>query len=133
MNTFQKIDHVGIAVSNLNQALKIYQQLGLVCQHRDTVVEQKVNIATLLVGESNLELLEPTEENSSVSKFLNSRGEGIHHLAFQVENIEGKLAELKEAGFLLIDETPRVGAGGAKVAFLHPRGIFGTPIELVQR
>lgn len=133
MHGFLKIDHVGIAVNNLDQALETYERLGFTCNHKETVIEQKVYTATLAVGESNLELLEPTEENSSIGKFLNSRGAGVHHLAFQVKNIETKLAELKEAGFRLIDEVPRRGAGGAKVAFLHPQGTIGTLIELVER
>lgn len=97
------------------------------------VAEQKVTTATLPIGETILELLEPTEENSPVGKFLASRGAGTHHLAFQVEDIEAKLRELKELGFRLIDEKPRSGAGGAKVAFLHPQGTLGTLIELVER
>lgn len=133
MSGFLKLDHIGIAVEDLEQALKMYKSLGIVCKHTEMVAEQKVTTATLPIGETILELLEPTEENSPVGKFLASRGAGVHHLAFQVENIEAKLLELKELGFRLIDENPRSGAGGAKVAFLHPQGTLGTLIELVER
>ncbi|MHB1651916.1 MAG: methylmalonyl-CoA epimerase [Desulfitobacteriaceae bacterium] len=133
MSGFLKLDHIGIAVENLEQALKTYESLGLVCKHTERVAEQKVTTATLPIGETVLELLEPTEENSPVGKFLASRGAGAHHLAFQVEDIEAKLRELKELGFRLIDEKPRSGAGGSKVAFLHPQGTLGTLIELVER
>ncbi|OLN33234.1 methylmalonyl-CoA epimerase [Desulfosporosinus metallidurans] len=128
-----KLDHLGIAVANLDEAIRVYKTLGLSCSQVETVLEQKVRTATLPLGETNLELLEPTEANSPIGKFLATRGGGIHHLALQVENIEEKLLELKSLGLRLIDETPRIGLGGSHVAFIHPQSIFNTLIELVQR
>ncbi|GAB6155119.1 methylmalonyl-CoA epimerase [Desulfosporosinus burensis] len=128
-----KLDHLGIAVANLAEAIKVYEALGLSCSHIETVQEQKVKTATLPLGETNLELLEPTEANSPIGNFLASKGAGLHHVALQVDNIEEKIQELKSSGFRLIDETPRIGLGGSKVAFIHPKSTFSTLIELVQR
>ena len=128
-----KLDHLGIAVANLDEAIRVYEALGLTCSQVETVLEQKVRTATLPLGETNLELLEPTEANSPIGKFLATRGGGIHHLALQVDNIEEKLLELKSLGLRLIDETPRIGVGGSQVAFIHPQSTFNTLIELVQR
>ncbi len=128
-----KLDHLGIAVESLTEGLKLYKALGLSCTHVETVVEQKVNTATLPLGETNLELLEPTEADSPIGKFLTAKGGGLHHIALQVEDIEGKLLELKSQGIRLIDVTPRLGVGGSRVAFLHPKSTFGTLIELVER
>ena len=128
-----KVDHIGLAVSNLEEALALYSRLGFASGHQEIVPEQKVRTAALAIGESNLELLEPMGEDSPVGKFIASRGQGVHHLAFQVDNIEEKLQELQVAGFRLIDRKPRLGAGGARVAFLHPQGTLGTLIELVER
>ena len=133
MNLQLKLDHLGIAVENLDEAIKVYESLGLSCSHIETVLEQKVRTATLPLGDTNLELLEPTEANSPIGKFLATRGGGIHHLALQVDNIEEKLLELKNLGLRLIDQTPRIGLGGSKVAFIHPQSTFNTLIELVQR
>ncbi len=128
-----KMDHIGIAVANLEEALAIYSRLGFASGQQEIVPAQKVRTAALAIGESNLELLEPMEEDSPVGKFIASRGQGVHHLAFRVDNIEEKLQELHVAGFRLIDRKPRLGAGGARVAFLHPQGTLGTLIELVER
>ncbi|GAB6154428.1 methylmalonyl-CoA epimerase [Desulfosporosinus burensis] len=128
-----KLDHLGIAVANLDEAIRVYVTLGLSCSHLETIPEQKVRTATLPLGETNLELLEPTEANSPIGNFLATRGGGIHHLALQVDNLEEILLELKSSGFRLIDETPRIGLGGSKVAFIHPKSTFNTLIELVQR
>ncbi len=128
-----KLDHLGIAVANLDEAIRVYETLGLSCSQVETVPEQKVRTATFPLGETNLELLEPTEANSPIGKFLATRGGGIHHLALQVDNIEEKLLELKSLGLRLIDETPRIGLGGSHVAFIHPQSTFNTLIELVQR
>ncbi len=128
-----KLDHLGIAVENLAEALKLYEALGLSCTHYETVVEQKVKTATLPLNETNLELLEPIEANSPIGKFLTAKGGGLHHIALQVEDIGEKLLELKNQGIRLIDETPRLGVGGSSVAFLHPKSTYGTLIELVQR
>ncbi|AET68556.1 methylmalonyl-CoA epimerase [Desulfosporosinus orientis DSM 765] len=128
-----KLDHLGIAVKNLDEAISVYLGLGLSCSQLETIPEQKVRTATLRIGDTNLELLEPMEANSPVGKFLAARGGGIHHLAFQVESIEEKLFELKNSGIRLIDKTPRIGLGGSKVAFIHPQSTFNTLIELVER
>ena len=128
-----KLDHLGIAVANLDEAIRLYETLGLSCSQVETIHEQKVRTATIPLGETNLELLEPTEANSPIGKFLATRGSGIHHLAVQVENIEEKLLDLKSLGLRLIDETPRIGLGGSQVAFIHPQSTFNTLIELVQR
>jgi len=129
---FKKIDHLGIAVSNLEEALKTYELLGFKAVGVEEVPEQKVKVAFLPVGESNLELLMPTDEKSSVARFLMNKGEGIHHLALLVENLEEKLKELKEKGFTLIDENPRIGAHGKKIAFLHPKSTKSVLIELCE-
>lgn len=133
MSQWTKIDHIGIAVADLEEALGMYSRLGFVAGHKETVPAQKVHTAALSIGESKLELLQPLEENSPVGKFIASKGQGVHHLALQVEDIEAKLRELQLAGFRLIDDKPRIGAGGARVAFLHPQGTLGTLIELVER
>ncbi len=129
----KQIDHLGIAVKNLDEGIKAYEALGFKCTHKETVAEQKVNTATLPIGEAILELLEPTESNSAVGKFLAAQGGGLHHIAIRVENIEEKLQELKNKGIRLIDETPRIGVGGSKVAFIHPKSTLGTLVELVER
>ncbi|CAA7601810.1 Methylmalonyl-CoA epimerase [Acididesulfobacillus acetoxydans] len=127
------LDHIGIAVADLEEALNLYERLGLICEGREEVPGQKVNTAVLPLGRTRLELLQPTQADSPIGKFLAQRGPGVHHLALAVEDIEGKLRELKEQGFRVIDEEPRPGAGGSRVAFLHPKGTLGTLIELVER
>ena len=118
-----KIDHIGVAVNSLEEALKLYTDvLGLKVAGIETIEEQKVKTAMIPVGESEIELLEPTSPEGAIAKYLERRGEGIHHLALRVDNIEGMLKELKAKGIPLIDEEPRVGAGGTKIAFLHPKG-----------
>ena len=118
-----KIDHIGIAVNSIEGAVKLYRDmLGLKVEEVETVEEQKVKAAMIPVGESRIELLESTDPKGVIAKYIEKRGEGIHHLALGVNNIEGMLETLKEKGFPLIDTTPRIGAGGAKVAFLHPKG-----------
>ena len=132
MSDILKLDHVGIAVKDLNGAIEVYERLGLKVAHQETVAAQKVHTATLPLGDTKLELLEPTVPDSAVGKFLAANGEGVHHLALHVDNLEEKLRELQEQGFRLIDETPRGGIGGTRVAFLHPKGTLGTLIELVE-
>ncbi len=130
----RRIDHLGIAVRSIDQALGFYRDtLGLAVDHVETVAEQKVKAAMLPVGESRLELMEPTDPTGAVGKFLETRGEGLQHVAIGVDDIEAALARAREHGARLIDETPRVGAGGALVAFIHPKSSFGVLIELVQR
>ncbi len=130
----EKIDHIGLAVANIEQNLAFWQSLLEIAEVKTEVVkDQKVKVAFLPVGESKIELLQPTEESSPVAKFLANKGEGIHHIALKVDNIEEKLAELKNKGVPLIDESPRVGAGGARIAFLHPKAANGVLIELCER
>ncbi|MCD6373455.1 MAG: methylmalonyl-CoA epimerase [Thermococcus sp.] len=129
----KKIDHIGIAVANLEEAIKVWEGLGLKVEEIEEVPDQKVKTAIIHVGESRIELLEPTAEDSPIAKFLAKRGEGIHHIALGVDNIEEHLEKLKEAGYRLIDEKPRIGAGGAKIAFVHPKAVTGVLLELCQR
>ncbi len=129
-----KISHLGIATNGIDEALKFWQDaLGLENVHTETVEDQKVRVAMLPLGETNIELLEPTAEDSPIQKFLEKRGGGIHHIAVEVENIEASLAKLKAEGMRLIDEQPRVGAEGCLVAFVHPASAGGVLMELVQK
>jgi len=128
------VDHIGIAVKSIDEALKLWEEvLGIKCTGREEVEEQKVVTAFLPLGDTEIELLEPTSPESPVSKFMEKRGEGIHHLALRVENIEAALEELKGKGIRLIDEKPRCGAGGAKIAFIHPKAAGGVLLELSER
>ncbi|WP_258360381.1 methylmalonyl-CoA epimerase [Moorella sulfitireducens (nom. illeg.)] len=130
----QRVDHIGIAVNNLAETLLFYEEiLGIKCQGTEEVAEQKVKVAFLPVGDSELELLESTDPEGPIAKFIASRGQGIQHIALQVDNIEAALAELKEKGIRLIDEKPRYGAGGAKIAFVHPKDTDGVLLELAER
>jgi len=129
-----KVDHIGIAVSNLDETLKLYTDiLGLELHGTETVAEQKVRVAFLPVGDTEIELLESTDPDGPIAKFIESKGQGIQHIAFSVTDIEAALAELKEKGVRLIDEKPRYGAGGARIAFLHPKATNGVLVELCQR
>ncbi len=128
-----KIDHIGVATNGIEEAASFYRDsLGLDVAEIEEVASQKVRAAMLPIGESRIELLEPTSEDSPISKFLARRGPGIHHIAVRVEDIRASLAELKQKGTRLIDEEPRVGAGGCLVAFIHPSSTGGVLIELVQ-
>jgi methylmalonyl-CoA/ethylmalonyl-CoA epimerase len=128
-----KINHLGIATKSIEDALNFWQDsLGLENIHTETVEDQKVRVAMLPLGESRIELLEPTSEDSPICKFLENRGPGIHHIAVEVENIEASLNALKEKGMRLIDEKPRTGAEGCLVAFIHPSSTNGVLLELVQ-
>ena len=127
-----KLDHIGIAVKSLGAA-KIYEDLGLAIEHVETVETQKVKTAFLSVGDSNLELLEPTSPDSPIAKFIEKRGEGIHHICFRVDDIEAHLANLKEKGYRLVNEAPVPGAHGCRVAFLHPAAGNGVLIELSEK
>jgi methylmalonyl-CoA/ethylmalonyl-CoA epimerase len=129
----KRIAHLGIAVKDLAPPKKLYQEnLGLKFKGEVVVETQKVRVSFLQVGESSLELLLPTAADSPVAKFLENKGEGFHHLALEVEDIEAAVAELKAAGVRLIDETPREGAHGSRVAFIHPKATFGLLVELCQ-
>jgi methylmalonyl-CoA/ethylmalonyl-CoA epimerase len=129
-----KIEHIGIAVKNNDAAKKLFGEL-LFLRHTksETVVDQKVNTTFFEVGDTDIELLEATSPDSTVAKYIEKNGEGIQHIAFLVENIEDSLVELKANGIRLIDEKPRRGAGGKKVAFLHPKSTFGVLIELCEK
>jgi methylmalonyl-CoA/ethylmalonyl-CoA epimerase len=128
-----KIDHIGIAVKSLAEAVKIYETaLGLTVNGYDQVDDQGVRIAMLNIGESRIELLEPTGPESPVGKFMNKRGEGIHHIAVTVDNIESALERLKNAGVRLVDNAPRRGAHETRIAFVHPSSTHGVLLELVE-
>jgi len=129
-----KINHLGIATKGIDEALKFWgNALGLENVHTETVEDQKVRVAMLPIGESKIELLEATAEDSPIAKFLEKRGAGIHHIAVEVENIEEVLAKLKREGMRLIDEKPRIGAENCLVAFVHPSSANGVLLELVQK
>ena len=130
-----KIDHIGIAVSDLERTLKLYcDVLGLKPEEieRETVEEQKVRVAMIPVGESRIELLESTTSDGVIAKFISRKGEGIHHIAIGVSDIDGNLEKLKQKGVPLVDTEPRTGFGGSKTAFLHPRATKAL-LELVER
>jgi methylmalonyl-CoA/ethylmalonyl-CoA epimerase len=128
-----KIDHIGIATNSIEEMASVYRDaLGLGVSETEEVASQKVRVAMLPVGESRIELLEATSEDSPISKFLAKRGPGIHHLAFNVADIRAALADLRSKGTRLIDEEPRAGAGGCLVAFVHPSSTGGVLIELVE-
>ncbi len=124
-----KIDHLGIAVKDLAAAVQAYEALGFAVEARHDVPTEKVRAAFLAVGESHLELLEPTDPSSVIARFLEKRS-GLHHVCVLVEDIDAALAELKARGVPVLDETPRVGAGGCRVAFVRPRGAAGVLLEL---
>jgi len=129
----RKINHIGIAVKNIEDAAKLYTDgLGLEVHDVENVEEYKLKIAMIPVGESKIELVEPTDPDGAIAKYIEKKGEGLHHLALEVEDIEATLDLLKAKGIPLIDEKPRIGAGGTKVAFLHPRGANRVSIELVE-
>ena len=130
----KQIDHIGIAVKSVEQAGKFYTDiLGLKVEEIESVGDQKVNVAFIPVTGSEVELLESTAPDGPVAKYIDSRGEGIQHLAFRVENIEDALEELKAKGIRLIDQEPRIGAGGARIAFIHPKETNGVLVEICER
>lgn len=129
-----KIDHLGIAVNSMEEGKNFWTDvLGLEFEGDETVVEQKVNTGFFPVGESEVELLESTSPDGPVAKFIAKKGTGFQHVAFRVANIEEALAELKEKNIKLIDQEPRIGAGGARIAFLHPKATGGVLVELCER
>lgn len=129
-----KIDHVGIAAESMEGSLAVFEGLlGLSLAGTETVAEQKVKTAFLPVGDSELELLESTDPEGPIGKFIAAKGQGFQHIAFRVENLEEALAELKARGVRLIDESPRAGAGGARIAFIHPKATAGVLVELCER
>lgn len=129
-----KVDHIGIAVSNLEESLKFYTEiLGLTVTGTEVVTEQKVKVAFLPCGDSELELLESTSPDGPIARFIEKNGEGVQHIAIKVDNIDATLEELQAKGVRLIDEKPRYGAGGARIAFLHPKSTKGVLLELTER
>ncbi|MGI5835978.1 MAG: methylmalonyl-CoA epimerase [Chloroflexota bacterium] len=131
MIKIKKIEHVGVAVKECDAAASLFSLLGLKVHSTEDVPDRALKVAMLPVGESEIELLEPTSADSTVAKFLEKRGEGIHHIALCVEDIESAVKELREAGVRMIDEIPRPGAGGKMVAFVHPKSACGVLVELV--
>lgn len=129
-----RVDHIGIAVNNLDEMVKWYEEtLGVKAHGTEVVDEQKVKVAFLPIGESELELLESTSDDGPVAKFIEKNGEGVQHIALRVDNIEETLAELKAKEVRLIDQTPRYGAGNASIAFVHPKATHGVLLELCER
>jgi methylmalonyl-CoA epimerase len=128
-----RIDHIGVAVEDLDAALPLYRDaLGMPLVHRETVSEQGVEAALLDVGEGHVELLQPLGPETPVGKFLAGRGPGLHHVAYRVADVAGTLDALRAAGLRLIDEQPRIGIRGSRVAFLHPKSTGGVLTEIVQ-
>jgi methylmalonyl-CoA/ethylmalonyl-CoA epimerase len=128
-----KVDHIGIAVKSLAQSSKFYELLGLESTGTEEVAEQKVRVAFFPSGDSEIELLESTSPDGPIARYIEKNGEGIQHVALRVDNIEAALIELKEKGIRLIDEKPRYGAGGARIAFIHPKATGGILLELSER
>ena len=125
------IEHIGIAVKNLNEAIKFYEEVfGLKCYAVEEVEDQKVKTAFFQIGQTKIELLESTDPEGPIGKFIEKRGEGIHHIAFATDKLESSLKELKDNGVKLIDEKPRAGAEGLNIAFIHPKATFGVLTEL---
>jgi len=129
----KKISHIGIAVASIEQAAPFYRDvLGMEFEGTEVVAEQKVKVAFFVVGESRIELLEPTADDSPVAKFLDKNGPGVHHVAYEVDDLEQRLAALKAEGVRLIDEAPRTGAHNTRIAFMHPKASGGVLTELCE-
>jgi methylmalonyl-CoA epimerase len=132
--TVKKIDHIGIVVQDIEAALKVYRDaLGLELAKTELVPEQEVKIAFLPTGESEIELVQPTSGDSGVARYLARRGEGVHHICLEVDDIEAALAQVAAQGMELIDKTPRTGSGGQKLAFVHPKSAHGVLIEFYEK
>lgn len=128
-----KLEHIGIAVKSLDEAIPYWENvLGLKCYNIEEVADQKVRTAFFRLGEIKIELLESTSEDGAIAKFIEKKGQGVQHLAFAVENIEGALADVESQGVQLIDKAPRLGAEGLSIAFLHPKSTFGVLTELCE-
>lgn len=129
-----KVDHIGVAVKNLEETLKFYTDvLGMDLQGTEVVEQQKVKVAFLPIGDTEMELLESTDKDGPIAKFVEKKGQGVQHIAYRVDDIEKSIEEMKAKGIRMIDEKPRYGAGGAKIAFLHPKSTHGVLVELCQR
>lgn len=130
----EKINHIGIAVKVIDNHVPLYRDvMGMAFEGTEVVAEQKVRVAFFAIGESRIELLEPTAEDSPVARFLEKNGEGVHHIAYEVEDLEAALAGLRQQNIRLIDETPRCGAHATRIAFLHPKSTGGVLTELCQK
>jgi methylmalonyl-CoA/ethylmalonyl-CoA epimerase len=130
---FGRIDHIGVAVEDLDAAIDLYnQKFGMAEQHREVVEEQGVEAVLLEIGEGHVELLKPLGPDTAVGKFLASKGPGLHHVAYQTTDIDAALEQVKAAGLQLIDEKPRVGIRGSRVAFLHPKATAGVLTEIAE-
>jgi methylmalonyl-CoA/ethylmalonyl-CoA epimerase len=131
--TIQKIDHIAIVVPNIKEALGFWRDaLGLDLSHVEEVQEQESRIAFLPTGQSEIELVEPTTDTSGIARYMNKRGPGMHHICFEVDDIQETVAQLKAKGVQLINEEPTIGAGGKKVAFIHPKSTGGVLVELYE-
>jgi methylmalonyl-CoA/ethylmalonyl-CoA epimerase len=128
-----KIDHIGIAVKGLAESSKLYELLGIKSTGTEEIVEQKAKVAFFPVGDSEIELLQSTAPDGPIARYIEKNGEGIQHIALRVDDLEAALAELKAKGVRLIDEKPRYGAGGARIAFVHPKSTGGILLELSER
>jgi methylmalonyl-CoA/ethylmalonyl-CoA epimerase len=130
---FGRIDHIGVAVSSIEDSIGLYRDsFAMAEQHRETVEEQGVKAVLLEVGEGHVELIEPLSPESGVAKFIERNGEGLHHVAYQTDDIDSALEQLRKAGLRLIDEEPRIGIRGSRVAFLHPKATGSVLTELVE-
>ncbi|HEV8537605.1 MAG TPA: methylmalonyl-CoA epimerase [Bacteroidota bacterium] len=130
----RKLSHVGIAVKDLEESSRLFSKLlGIGVAETETVVDQRVRVAVIHLGEASLELTQAISPESPIAKFIEKRGEGIHHVSFEVDDIRSELARLRAEGFQLIDEQPRVGAGGCWIAFLHPKSTNGVLVEISQK
>jgi methylmalonyl-CoA/ethylmalonyl-CoA epimerase len=130
---FDRIDHIGVAVEDLDAAIELYKhQFQMAEQHREVVEQQGVEAVLLEIGEGHVELMKPLGPDTAVGKFLASRGPGLHHVAYRTSDIDAALEQVKAAGLGLIDETPRIGLRGSRVAFLHPKAVGGVLTEIVE-
>lgn len=128
------MDHVGIAVKNLEEAIRFYTEiLGLKMEQIEVVEDQKVKVAFIPIGDTEIELLESTDPEGPIAKYIEKKGEGIQHIAYRVDDIDKALEDMRQKGIRLIDQQPRYGAGGARIAFLHPKSTYGVLVELSQR
>lgn len=131
---YKRLTHIGIAVRSIEKSSALFSKLfGIREEHTEEVIPQKVKAMFFRVGEGGIELLEPTGIDSPVAKFIAKRGEGVHHLSFEVDDLDAEIARLKSEGFQMIDEKPRMGADGFKVAFLHPKSTNGVLVEISQK
>ena len=131
---YKRLTHVGIAVKNMKASTELFAKLfGMKESHSEVVADQKVNAGFFKIGEAGVELLEATSPDSAIARFIEKRGEGVHHLSFEVDDIEAEIARLKKEGFQMIDERPRKGADGFRVAFLHPKSTNGVLVEISER